>query len=221
MARRPSEKKRPGKKRAPLDVWVLGGSGHAKVVVSTLRASGARVRAVLDDAPERHGSSVLGVRVGGPIAVPAEGWGVVAIGKNEIRRKVAERTGARWATAVHPRAAVESSAALGPGTVVFAGAVIQADARVGAHGIVNTGASVDHDCFLGSYVHIGPGARLCGGVEIGDGVFIGAGAVCMPNVRVGAWSTIGAGAVVNRDVPPNVVAAGVPVRILRSSREGG
>ena len=46
-------------------------------------------------------------------------------------------------------------------------------------------------------------------------VWIGAGAVILPGVTIGDNSVIGAGAVVTRDIPANVVAFGVPCRVVR------
>jgi len=59
------------------------------------------------------------------------------------------------------------------------------------------------------------GRELAHAIAIGDGVWVGAGAIIGPGVTVGEGSTIGAGSVVVRDVPPDVVAAGVPCRVLR------
>jgi acetyltransferase-like isoleucine patch superfamily enzyme len=55
-----------------------------------------------------------------------------------------------------------------------------------------------------------------GKVVIGNNVFIGVNSVILPNVTIGDNSIIGAGSVVNRDIPPNVIAAGNPVQILRN-----
>ena len=52
-------------------------------------------------------------------------------------------------------------------------------------------------------------------MRIGRNVWVGAGAVLLPGVSVGDNSVIGAGSVVTRDIPANVVAAGVPCRVLR------
>ena len=52
-------------------------------------------------------------------------------------------------------------------------------------------------------------------VIIGDNVWVGSGAKIMPNVEIGNNSVIAAGAVVTKNVPENVVVAGVPARIIR------
>ncbi|MBT0994086.1 sugar O-acetyltransferase [Cellulomonas sp. DKR-3] len=52
-------------------------------------------------------------------------------------------------------------------------------------------------------------------VTIEDGVWLGGSVVICPGVTIGARSVIGAGSVVTKDVPPDVVAAGNPARVLR------
>lgn len=49
--------------------------------------------------------------------------------------------------------------------------------------------------------------RLC------EGCWIGEGAVIMPGVTIGRHAIVGANAVVTRDVPPGMVARGVPARV--------
>lgn len=51
-------------------------------------------------------------------------------------------------------------------------------------------------------------------ISIEDGVWVGANAMILPGVTVGKGAVVAAGAVVSRDVPPNVVVAGVPARVL-------
>jgi len=54
-----------------------------------------------------------------------------------------------------------------------------------------------------------------GPVLLNRNVFVGVNAVILPNVTIGENSIIGAGAVVTKDVPANVVVAGVPARIIK------
>ncbi|CAM5784286.1 sugar O-acetyltransferase [Cellulomonas persica] len=52
-------------------------------------------------------------------------------------------------------------------------------------------------------------------ITIEDGVWLGGSVVVCPGVTIGARSVIGAGSVVTKDVPPDVVAAGNPARVVR------
>ena len=52
-------------------------------------------------------------------------------------------------------------------------------------------------------------------ITIADNVWLGGGAIVCPGVTIGENTVVGAGAVVTRDLPADVVAAGVPARVLR------
>lgn len=56
-------------------------------------------------------------------------------------------------------------------------------------------------------------------VTIGDDVWIGTGSIILPGVTIGSGSTIGAGSVVTHDIPPNVLAYGVPCKIVKERKE--
>ena len=56
-------------------------------------------------------------------------------------------------------------------------------------------------------------------IVVGDGVWLAGNVVVTPGVTVGEGSVVGAGSVVTRDVPPGVIAAGNPCRVLREVGE--
>lgn len=205
-------------------IAVLGGGGHAQVVVAAAVAAEIEVVAIYDDASDLQGQTISGIKVVGPISAAAESAVpcVVGIGDNAIRKHiVAQLEGdVEWATVVHPFSWIHGSVGLGEGTVVFAGAVIQPQAHLDVHCIVNTGATIDHDCKFGGFCHVAPGAHLAGNVTLGPGVFMGIGACAVPGIGVGEWSIIGAGAVVVKDVPANVTSVGAPAKTIKE-REAG
>jgi maltose O-acetyltransferase len=56
-------------------------------------------------------------------------------------------------------------------------------------------------------------------VEIGSDVWVGGGAIILPGVRVGDGTVVGAGSVVTKDIPPRVLAAGNPCRVIREIKD--
>lgn len=82
---------------------------------------------------------------------------------------------------------------------------------------------------IGKNVFIGPAASLTNdpyptstkliGVTIEDGAIIGSRAVIKAGVTVGKNSVIAMGSVVTKNVPPNVVVAGVPAKIMYTREE--
>lgn len=56
-------------------------------------------------------------------------------------------------------------------------------------------------------------------VVIGKNVWIGTGANILPGVTIGDNSVVAAGAVVTKDIPDNVVVAGVPAKVIKNIAE--
>jgi len=52
-------------------------------------------------------------------------------------------------------------------------------------------------------------------IIVKTGASIGSGAIILCNVTIGENAIVGAGSVVTKDVPPNTIVAGNPVRIFR------
>ncbi len=111
--------------------------------------------------------------------------------------------------------------------------------HMGDHVYANFNLTVvdDGPCTIGNYVMFAPnvvisttghplhpslrdkGAQFSLPVVIKDHVWIGSNVTIMPGVTIGENSVIGAGSVVTRDIPDNVVACGVPCRVMRKITE--
>jgi len=63
------------------------------------------------------------------------------------------------------------------------------------------------------------GHTRLGKIEIKDNCFIGDRSTILPGVTIGPNALVAAGSVVNRDVPPNSCAAGVPARVYARFEE--
>ncbi len=198
-------------------IILIGGSGHAKVIIDCVRASGSHVAGILDDGIAA-GSSVHDVPVLGKVSdYPkyAQYLFLIAIGNNEVRCRIAQSMDVRWATVVHPSAVVSAYAGIGEGTVVMPGAVINSGAVIGSHCIVNTGAIIEHDNQIGDFAHISVGAKLAGTVSIGRKSWVGIGAVVSNNLSVCSDCMIGAGTVVIRSIAEPGTYVGNPARRIK------
>lgn len=60
---------------------------------------------------------------------------------------------------------------------------------------------------------------IYGEIKIGKNCFIGCRSTILPGVTIGNNCIIGAGSVVNRDIPDNTVAAGVPCKAICTLEE--
>lgn len=163
---------------------VYGAGGHAKVIVDLIKLLGGHIECIFDDnymeSPNFAGIPVH--QYDHTQCVDAKL--IIAIGDNEVRKTIAGQLSHRFATLIHPKATVSSSARIGEGTVVLANAVIGADAIVGNHVIINTLVSVDHEVVINNYVHIFPNAYLGGRAVVQEGAVIGPGSVIMRKVTV-------------------------------------
>ena len=56
-------------------------------------------------------------------------------------------------------------------------------------------------------------------ITIGDDVWIGGNVTVLPGVAIGSGRVVGGGSVVTRSIPPGVIAAGNPARVIRDVTE--
>ncbi|MGQ9558024.1 MAG: acetyltransferase [Desulfurispora sp.] len=204
-------------------VILIGGGGHARVVLDLLLLNGTTVLGITEKYKQ---ITLFNVPIIGDDDVIldyspdkimlANGLGFADSLENRAKvYNFFKKKGYRFETLIHPSAVLSPLACLAEGVQVMAGAVVQVGCLIGENTIINTRASVDHDCVLGKHVHIAPGAIVSGGVTIGDNAYIGAGATLIHGVTIGKNSIVAAGAVVVRDVPDNVTVMGVPAKVVQ------
>lgn len=206
-------------------IVLIGGGGHARVLIDLIRMSGKfEIAGVLDSRLEK-GKLILEIPVLGSDNVLAELYGkgvrnaCIAVGsiKDNNKRKMlyekVRQAGFETPVLIHQQTVISKSAArISSAAQIMAGAVIQTGVLIGENTIINTGAIVEHDCNVGSHVHICPGAVISGGCTIGEGAFIGVGATVIQGVNIGNGAVIGAGSVVIDNVPDGAEVKGVPAK---------
>ena len=190
---------------------VIGGGGHASVLVDILRSQQREIIAIvsLEDIGQRrvfaglihlkNDDDVLGFS---PDSIHLVN-GVGMLPKSGLKRKLNEyflSLGYTFETVISDSAQVSSFAEIEQGAQIFSGAIIQAGAVIGAHTIINSGVIIEHDSMIGQYNHIAPKATLCGQVTTHNSVYIGASATVIQNITLEQGSIIGAGAIVTKNI---------------------
>ncbi|MEU6352781.1 acetyltransferase [Streptomyces sp. NPDC047072] len=206
---------------------IVGAGGFARETAQAVADLGDfTLLGHLDDNPALHGTEVDGVPVlGGCDLVHElpEARVVICVGNPRdyaARARLVRRFGLpedRYATVVHPTAAVSATSEIGPGSVLLAHCVLTAAVRVGAHVAVMPHVVLTHDDVVEDHVTLTSGVRLGGGVRLERGAYVGSGALVREGTTVGAWSQIGMGSAVLDDVPPGEVWVGSPARRLREA----
>ncbi len=206
-------------------ILIIGGGGHAKQVIESLRLTKPDARLAIVDA-KPGAREVLGVKVVGTDDflrnAASEGFssfamGIGGVGDNRPRADAFTRAcaaGLAPLTVIHPSAVIASSAKIGVGTVCLFSVIIEAEALIGDDVIVSSGAIVEHDCRICDHVHVATGAVVTGSVEIGELAHVGAGAVVRQGIKIGSGALVGAGSMVTKSVPPGVTVVGVPARVM-------
>lgn len=115
---------------------------------------------------------------------------------------------------IHHSCTILPSAKIGIDVYMQPQSVIYANTVIGNHVSMCGACNVGHDSQIGDYCTLAPRTLICGNVKVGEGVEFGVGSCVLPGKRVGDGAVIGAGSVVNRDVHPNSVWAGVPIKHL-------
>jgi len=124
---------------------------------------------------------------------------------------------------IEPGAIIRDLVTIGRNAVIMMGAVINIGAVIGECSMIDMNAVIGARGKIGKRVHVGAGAIIAGVLEppslspcvIEDDVMIGANAVILEGVTIGCGAVIAAGAVVTKDVPPNMLVAGVPGKIIK------
>lgn len=208
------------------EIIIIGANGNCIDIAEAVQSCAARGDAVrvlgfLDDAEAVQGKTLAGFPVLGRIGDAArfpQAFLVNGIGspksyriKPDIVAK-AKVPADRWATVIHPLAAVSPSAAIGRGTVLLSHVSVGAGARIGDHCMVLQGSVISHDSVVGDCSAIATGACISGGCKLGANVYIGSGTVIRDGIRIGDGALIGIGSVVVKDIPAGAVAFGNPAR---------
>jgi len=148
---------------------------------------------------------------------------ICAVGSTTARKHMVEKAknmDLSFCTIFHPSVKCSRYIDVGTGTVITAGCILTTQIRIGNHVYINLDTTIGHDVIIEDFVNISPGCHVSGNATLKEGVDLGTGAVVLQGVTIGKWATVGAGAVVTEDIPDNVVAVGVPAKVIKYKEQG-
>jgi sugar O-acyltransferase (sialic acid O-acetyltransferase NeuD family) len=144
---------------------------------------------------------------------------VCAVGDPIIKKKILRKisnTQNNYPILIHPSVIQSDSIQIDEGTIICAGTIMTVNINIGKHVIINLDCTIGHDVEISDYCTILPSVNVSGEVLISDCVSVGTGTQIIQQVRIGENSIIGAGAVVSKSLPENIVAVGIPARIIKT-----
>lgn len=207
-------------------IIVIGGGGHASVLIDILHRLQAPVYAFISPSIPANTAIFKGIThwLSDDIltALPVDEYilvnGIGSIPGSKIRESIANSArelGYEFMSVISPDAYVSDFATLSPGVQIMGRAIVQPGCKIGIDVIVNSGAIIEHDSIIGDCSHISPGAVVCGNVSIGEKVHVGANASVIQGINVARGSVIGAGAIVTKNL--NSAAIVYPARPFNRS----
>lgn len=208
-------------------IVLVGAGGHCKVIIDIIKSVGTYDIIGVTDKAYGHEKFVLDIPIIGDDSILEELYNsgvknafvcVGALQNISIRDKIYNdllAIGFNIPVLIHKRAIVSPYATIAFGTCVMPGAIINPGAFIEENCIINTGVVIEHDCKVQRNTHISPKACIAGGVSIGSNTHVGMGSSIIQTVRIGNNVIIGAGAVVIENIVDDVVAVGVPSKIIK------
>jgi sugar O-acyltransferase (sialic acid O-acetyltransferase NeuD family) len=149
---------------------------------------------------------------------PGEKFYFPAVGSPKLKQQFVERAEKIFWNPVGPiihRLSFIGDANIGVASIVCSFCSITTNVRIGKFVNVNLNCTIGHDVEIEDYVNLSPHCTISGHVHIKKGADLGSAVSVLPGVTIGENSIIGAGAVVVKDIPDNVVAVGIPAKVIK------
>lgn len=143
----------------------------------------------------------------------------IGIGNPVLRKKIYENfklLGGIFHSTISPKSNIGNYGnVIEHGSNIMTGVIITNDVKVGKGTIINLNCTIGHDVFIGEFVELCPNVNVSGNCKIGNSSFIGSNATILPKITIGENVIVAAGSVVTKDIPNNVMVAGVPAVIKK------
>lgn len=118
-------------------------------------------------------------------------------------------------TFIHSSCYIDSSAVIGPGSVIYPRCAIDQHVRIEENVLVNISCTIAHDSVIGKHSFLSPSVAIAGFVNVQEQCIIGINSTIIDNITVTAQTQTGGGAVIIKDIDTAGLYVGNPVRFVR------
>lgn len=208
------------------EIYALGVGHSTPLFIEIAEAAGWKVAGLYHYNNERtgemdHGYSILGSFDDLYNEKIKDKFFLPTMGDMNIRRDVISNLiafGGIIPTIIHPSAHISRFATIAEQGVVIGDRVeLQNDVVINNNVIIRSDVTVCHNTMIKPDVFIGPKALVGAYVTIDELAYIGQGSILVSGKaeHIGSNALIGAGAMVTKPIPENVIAVGIPARVIK------
>jgi sugar O-acyltransferase (sialic acid O-acetyltransferase NeuD family) len=214
-------------------VVIIGSAAQGRIAKDNLMSNGDKYRVMgYLDSIKNIGEYVDGIPVIGrqnELQLLMEKYssfaGIVAIGDNFLREKVVKQVleqipDFEFINAIHNSVVISKSAKIGSGNVLMPGVIVNSEAEIHDHCMICTNSSLEHNCIMENFSSISAGVTTGGYVHINQYSAVALGVTIFDRVSIGSNVVIGSGSLVTKDIENDVLAYGVPAKVVRKREKG-
>ena len=143
----------------------------------------------------------------------------IAIGNSGIREGIyntySSNPNIKFANLIDPSVLLSDKIQFGKGNIICAGTILTVDITLGNCNIINLDCTNGHDAIIDNFVTVNPSVNISGNTHICSGCNIGTGTQIIQGLTVRKNTVLGAGAVVNKELPANCTAVGIPAKVIK------
>ena len=206
------------------NIILIGGGGHCKSVINSIKSKGEFNIVGILDKSEKIGMYISNIKIIGDDFLAQEifseecKYAFITLGsigdtaKRENLYKYIKSIGFIFPNIIDNTAIVSDDSTISEGVFIGKGSIVNSGVRIGRNVIVNTGSILEHDVEISDFVHVATRSVVCGDSKVLSGSHIGAGVVIIQSIMIGERTIIGAGSVVTKDVGSYKKAYGNPCR---------
>lgn len=209
-------------------VIIIGAGSVGGHIANNLDLYGIRGQLVgfLDDDINKQGKTCFGYPVLGPVSWILDQYDfdvIIGIAFPKIKQQIISLLSIN-PTLNYPKMVARNSwisenTEIGKGTIVYPGACINYGSVVEDFVVINMNCAIGHNCTIASYCSLAPGVNLGGYTEVQKMTELGIGASTVQGTKIGEKSVIGGQAMITKSIPDQVIAVGVPARVLVSKEQ--